>query len=164
MLFRSQADFDWTWHPDATDGAYIYQFSTQHQKTGGPTYTVPGAVDIKYIDQIKIKTTRVATAIYEIDHMDGTAGQIPNTTKISRYFDNYLDTLKRIAKTIPDEHEFVWICSSICDYTNFDWSWHPEQWQASMLHVFASDGEKFGDTFFMHVPTFKYRRIGRAHV
>jgi hypothetical protein len=23
-----------------------------------------------------------------------------------------------------------------------------------MLHVFASDGEKFGDTFFMHVPTF----------
>ena len=26
-----------------------------------------------------------------------------------------------------------------------------------MLHVFASDGEKFGDTFFMHVPTFKYR-------
>lgn len=26
-----------------------------------------------------------------------------------------------------------------------------------MLHVFASDGEKFGDTFFMHVPTFKMR-------
>jgi hypothetical protein len=26
-----------------------------------------------------------------------------------------------------------------------------------MLHVFPSDGEKFGDTFFMHVPTFQYR-------
>jgi hypothetical protein len=26
-----------------------------------------------------------------------------------------------------------------------------------MLHVFASDEEKFGDTFFMHVPTFLYR-------
>jgi hypothetical protein len=51
----------------------------------------------------------------------------------------------------------VWICSSICDYSNFDFSWHPEQWQAGMLHVFASDGEKFGDTFFMHVPTFAYR-------
>jgi hypothetical protein len=47
--------------------------------------------------------------------------------------------------------------SSVCDYTNFDFSWHPEQWQATMLHVFPSDGEKFGDTFFMHVPTFKYR-------
>ena len=149
--------FDFTWHPDDTDPPYIYQFGTQHQRTGGPQYIVTGATDTKYVDQIKIATRQVATAIYEIDHMDGNAGQIPNTTKTSRYFDNYLDTLKRIAKTIPNEHEFVWICSSICDYTNFDFSWHPEQWQATMLHVFASDGEKFGDTFFMHVPTFKYR-------
>lgn len=149
--------FDCSWHPDLLDNAYIYQFGTQHQRTGGPQYRVPSATDVKYVDQIRIQTDRVATAIYEIDHMDGHAGQILNTTKTSRYFDNYLDTLKRIAKTIPEEHEFVWICSSICDYTNFDFSWHPEQWQATMLHVFQSDGEKFGDTFFMHVPTFKYR-------
>jgi hypothetical protein len=99
----------------------------------------------------------VATAIIEIDHLDGNAGQIDDTTKTVRYFDNYLDTLRRIAKGLGTEHEFVWICSSVCDYTNFDFSWHPEQWQATMLHVFASDGEKFGDTFFMHVPTFQYR-------
>ena len=149
--------FDYTWHPDSTEQPYIYQFGTQHQKTGGPQYCVPGATDVKYIDQIKIKTERVATAIYEIDHMCGNAGKIPNTTKTVRYFDNYLDTLKRLARSIPDEHEFVWICSSICDYTDFDFTWHPEVWQAGMLHVFPSDGEKFGDTFFMHVPTFKYR-------
>jgi hypothetical protein len=71
-----------------------------------------------------------------------------------RYFDNYRDTLIRLAKSIRTEHEFVWVCSSICDYTNFDFSWHPEQWQAGMLHVFASDEQKFGDTFFMHVPSF----------
>jgi hypothetical protein len=59
-----------------------------------------------------------------------------------------------LAKSIGTEHEYVWVCSSICDYTDFDFSWHPEQWQATMLHVFASDTEKFGDTFFMHVPTF----------
>ena len=150
-------DFDYTWHPDATDGPFIYQFGTQHQKTGGPQYHVTGATDIKYIDQIKIKTDRVATAVYEIDFLDGNAGQIPNTTKIVRYFDNYLDTLKRIAKNVSTEHEFIWVCSSICDYANFDFSWHPEQWQAGMLHVFSSNGEKFGDTFFMHVPTFAYR-------
>jgi len=149
--------FDWTWHPDVTELPYVYQFGTQHQRTGGPQYRVPGAVDVKYVDQIRIKTERVATAIYEIDHMCGNAGQIANTTKTVRYFDNYLDTLRRLARGIPDEHEFVWICSSVCDYKDFDFSWHPEQWQATMLHVFASDGEKFGDTFFMHVPTFKYR-------
>lgn len=150
-------NFDWTWHPDDRDPPYIYQFGTQHQRTGGPRYLVSGATDVKYVDQIRVRTNRVATAIIEIDHMDGNAGQIPNTNKTSRYFDNYLDTLKRIAKNIGDEHEFVWICSSICDYADFDFSWHPEQWQATMLHVFPSDGEKFGDTFFMHVPTFQYR-------
>jgi hypothetical protein len=149
--------FDWTWHPDATDPPYIYQFGTQHQRTGGPVYTVPGATDIKFVDQIRIKTDAKTAVIYEIDHMCGNAGQIPNTTKTVRYFDNYRDTLIRIAKSIGDQHEFVWICSSICDYTDFDFSWHPEQWQATMLHVFRSNNQKFGDTFFMHVPTFAAR-------
>ena len=149
--------FDWTWHPDATEKPYIYQFGTQHQRTGGPQYHVAGATEIKYVDQIRIKTERVATAIYEIDHLDNNSGQIPDTVKVVRYFDNYLDTLKRLAKNIPDQHEFVWICSSVCDYTDFDFTWHPEIWQTGMLHVFPSDGEKFGDTFFMHVPTFKSR-------
>jgi hypothetical protein len=151
------ADVDFSWVPDPGSPAYIYQFATQHQKTGGPQYCMPGATEIKYVDQLRIRTSRVATAIYEIDHMDGHAGSIPNTTKTVRYFDNYLDILRRLARSIPEEHEFVWICSSICDYTNFDFSWHPEQWQATMMHVFASDDQKFGDTFFMHVPTFLYR-------
>lgn len=150
-------DFDYTWHPDATDPAYIYQFGTQHQRTGGPQYVVPGATDIKFVDQIRIKTNRVATAVVEIDHLDGNAGQIPCATERARYFDNYRDTLIRIAKKYNGQHEFIWICSSICDYSDFDFSWHPEQWQATMLHVFASDEQKFGDTFFMHVPSFAYR-------
>jgi hypothetical protein len=132
----------------------VYQFATQHQKTGGPVYRVPGAVEVKYLAELKIRTVGKATAIYEIDHMDGAAGQIANTTRRVRYFDNYRDTLIRLAKSIGTEHEYVWVCSSICDYTNFDFTWHPEQWQATMLHVFASDEQKFGDTFFMHVPTF----------
>jgi hypothetical protein len=148
---------DQSWHPNPFDPPYVYQFGTQHQRTGGPVYTVPGATDIKYVDQIRATTNRVATAVYEIDHMCGSAGQIANTTKTVRYFDNYRDTLIRIAKSIGTEHEFVWICSSICDYTGFDFSWHPEQWQATMLHVFASNNQKFGDTFFMHVPTFAVR-------
>ena len=145
---------DFSWVPDPGAPPYIYQFATQHQKTGGPVYTVPGATTIKYLAELKIRTAGKATAVYEIDHLDGSAGQIPNTTRRVRYFDNYRDTLVRIAKSIGNDHEYVWICSSICDYTNFDFSWHPEDWQATMLHVFASDGEKFGDTFFMHVPTF----------
>jgi len=148
---------DQSWHPNPFDPPYRYQFGTQHQRTGGPVYTVPGATEVKYVDQIRATTNRVATAVYEIDHMCGSAGQISGTTRTVRYFDNYRDTLIRIAKSIGTEHEFVWVCSSICDYTGFDFSWHPEQWQATMLHVFRSNDQKFGDTFFMHVPTFAVR-------
>ena len=157
-----ESTVDFSWQPDPGDPPYIYQFATQHQRTGGPIYTVPGAVEIKYVDQIRARVDSNATAIYEIDHMCGNAGKIANTTKTVRYFDNYRDTLIRIAKSIGTEHEFVWICSSICDYTNFDFSWHPEQWQATMLHVFASNEQKFGDTFFMHVPTFAARAEKKA--
>ena len=151
------ADVDFSWVPDPGEPPYIYQFATQHQKTGGPVYTVPGATEVKYLAELKILTVGNATAIYEIDHLDGAAGQIPNVTRRVRYFDNYRDTLIRLARSISTEHEFVWVCSSICDYTNFDFSWHPEQWQVTMLHVFASEEQKFGDTFFMHVPSFAAR-------
>jgi hypothetical protein len=147
--------FDWSWHPDPTDPPYIYQFGTQHQRTGGPLYCVSGATDLKFVDQILGKTKTGVTPIIEIDHLDGNAGQVPDTIKTVRYFDNYRDVLTRIANTV--EHEYVWIVSSVCDYANFDFSWHPEQWQTTMLHVFASDGEKFGDTFYMHVPSFRDR-------
>lgn len=156
------ADFDWTWHPDDTEPPYIYQFATQHQKTGGPVYSVPGAIEVKYLENVKIKIDTGTVPIVEIDHFDGHAGQVPNAIKRIRYFDNYRDTLIRLAKSLVGQHEFVWICSSICDYSKFDFTWHPEKWQSTMLHVFASDDQKFGDTFYMHVPTFAERAEKKA--
>jgi len=153
-----RTSFDWSWHPDPTDPPYIYQFGTQHQRTGGPQYTIPGATDLKFMDQLKGTVKSGTTPIIEIDHLDGHAGSVPGTVKTARYFDNYRDTLKRIANTV--DYEYIWIISSVCDYTNFDFSWHPEFWQTTMLHVFASSGEKFGDTFYMHVPSFR-QRIGQ---
>jgi hypothetical protein len=150
--------FDFSWHPDPTEPGYIYQFGTQHQRTGGPEYRVAGATDLKFCDQVRGSAKSGATPIIEINHMDGNAGQVAGVVSTVRYFDNYKDILTRIANTC--EHEYIWIVSSICDYTTFDFSWHPELWQTTMLHVFASSGEKFGDTFYMHVPSFK-RRIAQ---
>jgi hypothetical protein len=46
------------------------------------------------------------------------------------------------------------VVSSECDYSAFDFTWHPSEWQTQMLHVFASGDQRFGDTFYIHVPTF----------
>jgi hypothetical protein len=152
--------FDFSWHPDYSEPNYRYQFGTQHQRTGGPQYvqTTDANAGIKFVDQIRGAVRSDTTPVIEIDHLDANAGQIKNTIRTIRYFDNYLDTLTRIANTTTSE--YVWICSSVCDYRDFDFSWHPDQWQATMLHVFASDNNKFGDTFYMHVPSFR-ARIGQ---
>jgi hypothetical protein len=155
-------DMDFSWVPDPGEPAYIYQFATQHQKTGGPQYRMPGATEFKYVDMMRAEVKKEAAPIFEIDHLDGAAGQIDGVVRRVRYFDNYRDTLIRLAKSLMGEYEHVWVCSSICDYTNFDFSWHPETWQSTMLHVFASDQEKFGDTFYMHVPTFAERAEKKA--
>ena len=157
-------DFDFTWHPDKRDPIMNYQFGTQWQKTGGPLYKIPGADKIKYVTQVRAKGKRIANQAVVVNHSN--ANYISpdiEIIKTSRYFDNYLDTLKRVSKTLPEDQEFVWILSSLCDYTDFDFTWHPEQWQQGMLHVFQSDGEKFGDTFFMHVPSFR-ERIGSVEL
>jgi len=155
-------DMDFSWTPDPGEPPYIYQFATQHQKTGGPQYRMPGATEFKYVDMMRAEVKKEAAPVFEIDHLDGAAGQIPDTVKKVRYFDNYRDTLIRLAKSLVGQYEHVWVCSSICDYTDFDFTWHPETWQSTMLHVFASDKEKFGDTFYMHVPTFAERAEKKA--
>ena len=152
-------DFDYTWHPDPTEPPLNYQFGTQHQKTGGPRYVVKNATDTKYVQNISANVKNsYATKIWFIDHYDENIKKSiktvsNNETEIekTRYSSNYLDTLRRIAKRARGEHDFIWVCSSLCDYTNFDFSWHPEQWQSNMIHVFPSNEQKFGDTFFVPV-------------
>ena len=149
--------FDFLYEPVPWQADQRHAWPSQWQEDSG-TYLVPtaGYTDTNYHSAPVLSRT-LATAIYEIDHLDGAAGQIPGITRRVRYFDNYRDTLIRLARSIGTEHEFVWVCSSICDYTNFDFSWHPSHWQYNLLHVFASDEQKFGDTFFMHVPSFAAR-------
>ncbi|MCX6733095.1 MAG: hypothetical protein NTV98_06165, partial [Candidatus Roizmanbacteria bacterium] len=50
-----ETKFDLTWHPDPSDPPYIYAWGNQHYSvTTSPTltYTVPGATDFKYMDEI----------------------------------------------------------------------------------------------------------------
>ena len=46
--------FDYSWCPSPVEPPFIYQFGTQHQKTGGPIYTVKNATEIKYVSDLKV--------------------------------------------------------------------------------------------------------------
>jgi len=154
-------NFDFSWRPHPDDPPYIYQFGTQHQKTGGPRYVTPGATDVKYVTNIQSQVEPTATKIVMIDHFNKENHEVyqslgKNILPLSRarFVDNYFDTLLRIVRDHIDSHEYIWIVSSICNYKDFDFTWHPEQWQFNMIHVFPSQEQKFGDTFFINTREF----------
>ena len=150
------SNFDFSWHPNPLEAEYEYHFATQWQKDGGPVYR--GIAGIKYVATQKAYTN--ATQIFYMDFMNpGSAEQLANLRKrypeikSTRYVSDHLNVLKRIMNLA--ESEFVWVISSICDYADFDFTWHPEHWQEEMIHCFPSGKQKRGDTFYINVDSFK---------
>ena len=125
----------------------MHVWPSQHQENGC-TALVPR--EYKDINRSHPVVPRIKSVpVIGIDH--GT-GLTIKTDRSTRYINDYLGTLRRILSKVQDE--YVWVVTDICDYSNFDFTWHPSEWQADMLHVFPSNGEKFGDTFYVHIPSF----------
>jgi len=156
------SEFDFSWHPNPFEPPYEYRFPTQHQRDGGPVY--PGTAGIKYETGQKIRAN--ATQIFYMDFLNPESEdqfqllqqEFPDI-KRTRYVSDHLNVLKRIANMATTE--FVWVISSICSYNFFDFTWHPPEEQREMIHCFANDGnvELRGDTFYIHVPSFKTQMI-----
>jgi hypothetical protein len=54
--------------------------------------------------------------------------------------------------SLPNKKEhYVWVASTICDYTDFDFTYICDPFSKEQLHVFPSDKQKFGDTFLVDV-------------
>lgn len=155
--------FDYSWHPDELEDPYEFHFPTQWQRDGGPVY--PGTAGIKYVNDQHIRNG--ATQIFYMDFLnDGGAEQLAHIqkqypdVKSTRYVDSHLNVFKRIVNLATTE--FVWITSSFCDYSEFDFTWHPAPEQREMIHVFPTACKNFkykvqkrGDTFYIHVPSLR---------
>lgn len=168
-------DFDFDWQPEPWQHQMTHVFPSQHQKWSD-TFLInkweferhsQWATGLEQFPNLNFVTNQQVVKpenlhnIYYVDHGNGTIARHqyevlrehhPDMV-ITRFVGNYLDTFKRIMATA--ETEYVWIINSICDYTQFDFTWQPEPWQAEMIHVFPSDHTKEGDTFYIHVESFK---------
>jgi hypothetical protein len=142
------SNHDFLWEPVPWEANQVHVWPSQHQDHGG-TMLVPrgGGTDINRNHPALPRKSSVP--VVGIDHGNGLDIKCDTQT---RYISDYLGTLRRILGRV--DHEYVWVISSVCDYTTFDFTWHPSEWQSDMLHVFASDRQKFGDTFYVHVPSF----------
>lgn len=69
--------------------------------------------------------------------------------RVIRYLGTHLDMMRRTATR--SRTEYFWVLCSCCDYSTFDFSWMPPVGQEQQLHCWATAGEKFGDTFLVHL-------------
>ena len=172
------AEFDFTWHPNSwqqymthvfgskwnkwTDTFLInkYEF-TRHAHWAKSIEEFP---NLNFVQDQLVITGEDSSAMYYVDHGNPESAQnseqlkkkFPNM-RTTRFVDNYLDTFKRIVATATTDN--VWIISSLCDYSDFDFSWQPGAWEREQFHCFSNNkgawNEKRGDTFYINVGLFK---------
>ena len=168
-------DFEFDYYPNPWQMTLVHVFGTQYSHWG-TTFMVNKDTfgeDSKYIKIIEHLSTlnfiknRRATAtdclydMYIIDHGNKETPMIVDILKQKTtgrglttvlYSNSYFETFKKLLKTLPDRKEhYIWVCSSICDYSNFDFKYICDPFAREQLHVFPSDKQKFGDTFLVDV-------------
>jgi hypothetical protein len=157
-------DFDFSWHPDNTDPAYIYQFGTQWALSGGPSYIVPGATEIKYMDVSVARALPDMTnwvydpSLIDVESFDfswhpyvedqpyiyefGTQHQ---KTGGPRYITpgadssspiKYIDTRIIKAHRLPNKNDDCW--NVMYEISDFDWSWHPDSTDSPYIYIFGN--------------------------
>jgi len=165
-------NFDFNYYPNPWQMKMLTVFGTQWSRWG-TTFLVNKETfpeDTKYVKIIehlsminfvkdrKAKATQCQHDIVLIDHGNKEASQVAefltskaNLTTI-KYDGSYLRTFKNLlTNMITKKEHYLWLCSSVCDYTNFDFTYISDPFARDQLHVFPSEKQKFGDTFLLDV-------------
>jgi hypothetical protein len=120
--------------------------------------------NLNFVTDQKVNKPETLANIYYVDHGNPESkgqyrilkSEFPDIV-MTRFANDYLETFKRIVNN--SETEYVWIINSICNYDFFDFNWEPEPWQKEMIHCFPSGNNKRGDTFYIHVESFKKQMV-----
>jgi hypothetical protein len=121
------SEFDFSWIPHPQDTAYVHQFGTQWQKTGGPRYLTKELNDLKEKLKGGFKSNLASLELFNVEI-------------------KYVDT--PIAKILPDRTN--WIVPEDIDSSKFDFSWHPDETEKEpYIYQFGTQHQKTGGPQFI---------------
>ena len=168
-------NFDFNYYPNPWQMKMVHVFGTQWSHWG-TTFMINRETfptDTKYIkiiehlnnlNFVKDNRARATNCVYDIvliDHGNNETTKVAELLKskagdkqvsVVKYDTSYLTTLRNIVSKQPEKKEhYLWLCSSICEYRDFDFSYICDPFAKDQLHVFPSGKQKFGDTFFIDV-------------
>ena len=142
-------DFDFTWHPETAQRKFVHVFGDQFSETSG-TYLINKALDPNDCRQQfhENKVVRKTTGtIHRCSNM------MPNDEG-TRLFSNLFNFIKRIANNSDEKN--IWVTASVVDDTNFDYKWHPADWESKYIHVFHNKQTEYG--YVMWVPLTEFKK------
>jgi hypothetical protein len=171
-------NFDFYWHAEPWQSYMTHVFPSQHNKWSD-TFLInrweferhakwatglEQFPNLNFVQNQTVNRPEATADIYYVDHANPESDDNYDYLKVAvgevirtRFVGEYLDVLKRIANTA--ETESVWVISSLCRYDNFDFTWEPEPWQREMIHCWPSNRQRRGDTFYIHVESFKAQMV-----
>lgn len=177
----SYDDFDFGWHAQPWQSYMTHVFPSQWQKWSD-TFLInkweferhakwatglEQFPNLNFVQGQQVRKPDSLNHIYYVDHGNPESRDQYERLRehhpdiiMTRFVSDYLNTFKRIMNTA--ETEYVWIINSVCDYADFDFTWQPEPWQSEMIHVFPSDNQARGDTFYIQVESFRKQMIELA--
>ena len=170
--------FDFYWHAEPWQSYMTHVFPSQHNKWSD-TFLInrweferharwatglEQFPNLNFVQDQTVDKPEATADIYYVDHGNPESDDNYNYFKVAvdeairtRFVGEYLDVMKRIVNTA--ETEYVWIVSSLCKYNEFDFTWEPEPWQREMIHCWPSGSQRRGDTFYIHVESFKAQMV-----
>jgi len=156
-------DFIFDFYPSPWQTSMVHVFGTQWSHWGN-TYMINKetfAEDTKHIkiiehlsnlNFVKQRRAKATNILYDIIYIDHGNLSEHEGKVVVKYEQNYLKTFKKIVEILPTKKEhYIWIVSTVCDYTDFDFTYICDPFAKEQLHVFPSDRQKFGDTFLIDV-------------
>ena len=169
-------NFNFDYEPPPWEASQIHCWASNENKFG-ETFLIPVKCfkdqrpylqaiteykDINWHEDIVPRQPKVISSVLHdicIMNMGDRPGNVEYLTdkfphaRIIRYYNNHLDTIKRCVSKATSK--FIWVISSCCDYTDFDFRFVPPPWEEKQIHCWASGSQKFGDTFLIPVEEFK---------
>ena len=159
--------FDYSWVPSPKEPSFIWEFGTQWQSTGGPSYVVDGATYTKYSKELiatkkSNKEDRCWRPLVSNIEFDYSWHPDPNDPPYIYVFGNqwydpeimptllyrvkgatdkkYMTDIKVILT--PDKSK--WIIPDDIDDSTFDYSWYPNPLEPPLTYIFGTQHQRTG--------------------
>ena len=71
----------------------------------------------------------------------------PSEDQGVRMFSNFFNFIKRCCN--KTDADYFWVTASVCDYSSFDFTWHPDIGEEKFVHAWTTQDNQHGYTFFV---------------